>query len=144
MNIVKAMMMSYVDSDEWIKKHNEDREEFIWTLTNSKGISYEEKAQGHTHSMDMRGAINADKTKEWDTLYAFEVRHYENVLMLCKFYLRQVNPKNRKVVDYWMTTRATIKWIAVKCNYSESRVKQIINEETTRISNERLAIGSGF
>ncbi|MDE8163832.1 hypothetical protein PT189_07320 [Erysipelothrix rhusiopathiae] len=132
-NYIKGQLDSWKQCINWLEeKYPEKKFELDHKLHNIKGISYEEKQVGLFSNESIRRSIIIDQLNELE----FEREYCESVVAFCERIVKKVKPQYQNIFIYRYRTNSTISWICYKTDYSKSRVYEIIEQETKRLSNE--------
>lgn len=132
-NYIKGQLNSWRQCINWLEeKYPEKKFELDHKLQNVKGISYEEKQVGGSTDESMRRSVIIDQLNELES----EKEHCESVVAFCERIVKRVKPQYQNIFVYRYSTDSTISWICYKTDYSKSRVYEIIDQETERLSNE--------
>lgn len=142
MNVVKVLMIANKPCAEWIHLHGLMREHFIHDLNPIQGIKYDDSSGGNIKQMDYKNSIISDQIEEYDAIHEDELNHHKKTVELCKLYLTRVKPQYKSLIRDWMNSQSSYQKLGEIHQWSKTRVEQIINEETLRISTERLDFSS--
>ncbi len=132
-NYVKETFKSWHKAHNWlIHVYPNQIHKLNHELTGIKAITYEERLGGSGKTESMRISIINDKIVKLEKYK----KHCESICSTCESLLSDVKPQYRDIFEYSFKYNSNVSYVSYKTSYSQSRIYEIIDGESERLSRE--------